>query len=348
MLKGRGAQYNPGNPFGRQEVVKEHLEGIDIEVSEENPKVQLFYETVKNPISTNSSPDLHLGYSINPYQGCEHGCIYCYARNSHTYWGFSAGLDFESKIIVKKDIADQLEKRFLNPGWKCQPIMLSGNTDCYQPTEKKLRLTRQILEKALKFRNPVSIITKNTLISRDIDLLTLLAEDNLVHVYFSITTLNEKLRRLLEPRTANAQKKLGVIKLFSERGIPVGIMNAPIIPGLNHHETPEILENAAQAGALGAGYTVVRLNGQIGALFKDWISKHFPDRAQKVIHQVEAMHDGRLNDSEWGRRLKGEGNYSLMIEQLFKVSKEKFFHNKKMPPLNVNAFRKGGNYQLFS
>ena len=259
MLKGRGAQYNPGNPFSRQEIVKDHSEGIDIETSEENPKVQLFYETVKNPISTNSSPDLHLGYSINPYQGCEHGCVYCYARNSHTYWGFSAGLDFESKIIVKKDIANQLEKRLLSPNWKCQPIMLSGNTDCYQPTERKLRLTRQILEKALKFKNPVSIITKNALISRDVDLLTLLAEDNLVQVYFSITTLDEKLRRLLEPRTANAQKKLEVIKLFSERGIPVGIMNAPIIPGLNHHETPKILENAAQAGALGAGYTVVRL-----------------------------------------------------------------------------------------
>ncbi len=347
MLKGRGAQYNPANPFLKQEVSQTHFEGIDEVTTTENPEVQLFYETVKNPLSKNDSPDLKLGYSINPYQGCEHGCIYCYARNSHTYWGFSAGLDFESKIVVKKDIAEQLEKRFLAQGWKSQAIMLSGNTDCYQPVERKLKLTRKILEIALKFRNPISIITKNTLVTRDLDILRELASYKLVHVYFSMNTLDESLRRFLEPRTASHQKKLKAINDLSNEGIPVGIMNAPVIPGLNHHEIPEILKKASEAGALNAGYTVVRLNGQVASLFKDWIIKTFPDRAHKVLHQIEAMHNGQLNDSEWGRRLTGDGNYAEMIAQLFKTAKKKYFSDREMPDLNTNIFRRGGNYQLF-
>ena len=347
MLKGRGAQYNPANPFLKQEISQTHFEGIDEDTSIENPDVQLFYETVKNPLSKNDSPDLKLGYSINPYQGCEHGCIYCYARNSHTYWGFSAGLDFESKIVVKQDIAEQLERRFLAQGWKSQAIMLSGNTDCYQPTERKLKLTRKILEIALKFRNPISIITKNTLVERDLDLLKELAYYRLVHVYFSMNTLDESLRRFLEPRTASHHKKLKAISELSKAGVPVGIMNAPVIPGLNHHEIPEILKRASEAGSLNAGYTVVRLNGQVASLFKDWIIKTYPDRAHKVLHQIEAMHNGQLNDSEWGRRLTGDGNYAEMIAQLFKTAKKKYFSDKEMPALNTNIFRRGGNYQLF-
>ena len=347
MLKGRGAQYNPANPFLKQEISQTHFEGIDEDTSVENPDVQLFYEKVKNPLSKNDSPDLKLGYSINPYQGCEHGCIYCYARNSHTYWGFSAGLDFESKIVVKQDIAEQLERRFLAQGWKSQAIMLSGNTDCYQPTERKLKLTRKILEIALKFRNPISIITKNTLVERDLDLLKELAYYRLVHVYFSMNTLDESLRRFLEPRTASHHKKLKAITELSKAGVPVGIMNAPVIPGLNHHEIPEILKRASEAGALNAGYTVVRLNGQVASLFKDWIIKTYPDRAHKVLHQIEAMHNGQLNDSEWGRRLTGDGNYAEMIAQLFKTAKKKYFSDREMPALNTNIFRRGGNYQLF-
>ncbi len=347
MIKGRGAQFNPANPFSEKEVVRAHHEGIDEDTSIENPEVQLFYETVKNPLSKNDSPDLKLGFSINPYQGCEHGCIYCYARNSHTYWGFSAGLDFESKIIVKRDIAGQLEKRFLAQGWQCQAIMLSGNTDCYQPIEKKLGLTRQILEVMLKFRNPVSIITKNTLVTRDLDILKDLAEHQLVHVYFSLNTMDEALRRLMEPRTASHLKKLKAISDLSEAGIPVGIMNAPVIPGLNHHEIPEILRQTSEAGALNAGYTVVRLNGQVASIFKDWLIKTYPDRSHKVIHQIESMHNGRLNDSEWGRRLSGDGNHAAMINQLFRAAKKKYFSDREMPPLNTNAFRRGGNYLLF-
>ncbi len=347
MLKGRGAQYNPANPFLKQEVGQAHLEGIDEDTTTENPEVQLFYETVKNPLSKNDSPDLKLGYSINPYQGCEHGCVYCYARNSHTYWGFSAGLDFESKIVVKEDIAEQLERRFLAQGWRSQAIMLSGNTDCYQPIERKLKLTRKILEIALKFRNPISIITKNTLVHRDVDILKELARYQLVHVYFSINTLDESLRRFLEPRTASHQKKLKTISDLSQEGIPVGIMNAPVIPGLNHHEIPEILKSASEAGALNAGYTVVRLNGQVASIFKDWLIKTYPDRAHKVLHQVEAMHNGQLNDSEWGRRLTGAGNYAEMIAQLFKSARNKYFSDKEMPKLDTTIFRRGGNYQLF-
>ncbi|XOV94752.1 MAG: PA0069 family radical SAM protein [Bacteroidota bacterium] len=347
MLRGRGAQYNPSNPFSKQEISQTHLEGIDEDILSENPNVQLFYESVKNPLSKNDSPDLKLGYSINPYQGCEHGCVYCYARNSHTYWGFSAGLDFESKIIVKNDIASQLERRFLAQGWKCQSIMLSGNTDCYQPVERKLKLTRSILEVALKYQNPISIITKNSLVLRDIDLLKELTRNKLVHVYFSLNTLNESLRRLMEPRTASHQKKLRAIEELSKEGIPVGVMNAPIIPGLNHHEVPEILKHASEAGAMAAGYTVVRLNGQVSSIFKDWLIKHYPDRSHKVIHQIESMHNGRLNDSEWGRRLTGEGNHATMIAQLFKMAKQKYFAGKEMPQLNTTSFRRGGNYQLF-
>ncbi len=347
MIKGRGSQFNPSNPFQKQAIAFEHIEGIDEDTRSDNPDIQLFYESVKNPLSKNDSPDLKLNYSINPYQGCEHGCVYCYARNSHTYWGFSAGLDFEHKIVVKKDIASQLERRFLAQGWKSQAIMISGNTDCYQPIEQKLKLTRSILEVALKFRNPISIITKNALILRDIDLLSALAKHQLIHVYFSINTLDEFLRRKLEPRTSSHQKKLKAIAELTSEGIPVGIMNAPVIPGLNHHEIPEILKKSSEAGALNAGYTVVRLNGQVASIFKDWLIKTFPDRAHKVIHQVESMHNGSLNDSEWGRRIVGEGNHAEMIKQLFKTSKKKYFEGKGMPPLDTNVFRKGGNYQLF-
>lgn len=347
MIKGKGAQYNPANPYLKNEITHEHNEGIDEYTGDEKPKTQIFYENPKNVLSKNTSPDLKWSYSVNPYQGCEHGCIYCYARNSHTYWGFSAGLDFESKIIVKENVARKLEEALVAKSWKAQPIMLSGNTDCYQPVEKKLGLTREILEVCLKYRNPVSIITKNSLVLRDIDLLKELASMSLVHVYFSITSLNEELRSVLEPRTASYKKKLEAITALSKEAIPVGIMNAPIIPGLNHHEIPAVLEAASKHGASGAGYTVIRLNGQIGEMFDDWLSKNFPERADKIRNQIKEMHGGKVNDTNWGRRLKGSGNYALMIDQLFQQSLKKHFSGKEMPPFNLNAFRKGGNYSLF-
>lgn len=347
MIKGKGAQSNPNNPFLKQGSTHEHIEGIDDFSQKGSRSVEIFYESPKNVLSRNNSEDISFEYSINPYQGCEHGCIYCYARNSHTYWGFSAGLDFETKIIVKKDVAKKFEERILKPGWKVQPIMISGNTDCYQPLEKKYGLTREILQIALKYRHPLSIITKNDLILRDVDILTEMASHALVHVCFSITSLDEKLRMKLEPRTATYDKKLKAIRYLSEKGIPVSVMNAPIIPGLNDHDIPQVLQSTSDAGALDINYTVVRLNGQIGELFKEWIEEAFPERASKVLNQISELHGGKLNDSEWGQRMRGKGQYALMIDELFQKSKSRFFQDKKMPPYNLGAFRRGGNYSLF-
>ncbi len=347
MIKGQGAQSNPQNPFIKLESVTEHWEGIDEYDPDKTSEVEIFYDSPKNVLSRNKSEDIGFEYSINPYQGCEHGCIYCYARNSHTYWGFSSGLDFERKIIVKIDVASKFEERILTKNWKVQPIMLSGNTDCYQPVERKYELTRKLLMVALKYMHPVTIITKNTLILRDLDLLTALAELNLVHVTFSITTIDENLRQKLEPRTASAKKKLQAIETMAKSKIPIMVMNAPIIPGLNDHEIPKVVQAAADAGASDINYTVVRLNGQIGDIFKKWIEEAYPDKAAKVLNQIKEMHGGKLNDSEAKQRMSGSGNYSLMINELFHKSKQRYFQDRRLPSLNVSQFRRGGNYSLF-
>ncbi len=345
-FSGRGAQIKTGNKFLKNQYVTDHIEGLD-EPLLENPETQVFEENAKKIVNKVDSPDLRNMYSMNPYQGCEHGCIYCYARNTHEYYGFSAGLDFESKIIVKKNAAELFEKFILNSKWEALPIMLSGNTDCYQPQERKYQLTRSVLKVMARYRHPVSMITKNGLVTRDLDLLKDLASDNLVQVYISITTLNEELRRKMEPRTASGIKRLNTVEQLAKAGIPVGIMNAPIIPGLNHHEIPEILKAAANAGALTAGMTVVRLNGSIGKIFEDWLRKNFPDRYEKVWNQICSLHGGNVNDSQFGRRMSGEGNIADAIHQLFTVSKRKFFDGRSMPPLNLTKFRKGGLLSLF-
>ena len=346
-LKGKGAQINVANRFLNLSVDTDSIDGIDEELIDKKPQTQIFKETPKKIISTNNSPDLGLSASINPYQGCEHGCVYCYARNSHEYWGFSAGLDFETKIIVKPEAPSLLEREFLKPSWKPRVIMLSGNTDCYQPLERKFKITRELLKVFNKFKHPVGIITKNALVTRDIDVLKELAEMKLVNVIFSITSLQEELRRRLEPRTASAHKKLKAMEELSSHNIPTGVMNAPIIPGLNHHEMPEILKSAADAGASFAGYTVVRLNGQISKIFHDWLGKNYPDRADKVWHQVQELHGGSVNDSEFGRRIKGDGKISEIIKNLFDVSKRKYFKGRVSPTLETSHFRRGGNYTLF-
>jgi DNA repair photolyase len=345
-FKGRGSQIRTKNKFLRNNYVTDHPEGLD-EPLLVAPKTQLFYEQSNKVVNKVTSPDLNMMYSLNPYQGCEHGCIYCYARNTHEFWGFSAGLDFESKIVVKRNAPDLLEKFILHPKWHAVPISLSGNTDCYQPVERKLEITRQLLEVFVKYRHPVGLITKNSLILRDIDLLTDLARDQLVHVYISITTLDEKLRSIMEPRTASASKRLKTIETLTLAGIPVGIMNAPIVPGLNHHEIPGLLRAAADHGALGAGMTVVRLNGAVGKIFEDWLRKNFPDRFDKVWNQICALHDGHVYDSDFGRRMTGEGNYADVIHQLFRTAKRKYFSGRTMPPINVSSFRTGGTLSLF-
>ncbi|MEO9484665.1 MAG: PA0069 family radical SAM protein [Ekhidna sp.] len=346
-LKGKGAQINVANKFSEQRIEAIDYDGLDEEFLLDKPAIELFKETPKRIISTNSSPDIGMSASINPYQGCEHGCVYCYARNSHEYWGFSAGLDFETKLIVKPDAPKLLEAEFLKSSYKPRTIMLSGNTDCYQPIERKFELTRKLLTVFNKYKNPVGIITKNALVTRDVDILKELADSNLVHVIFSITSLDEKLRQKLEPRTASATKKLRAMEKLAKEGIPVGVMNAPLIPGLNHHEIPMILKSSADAGASFASYTVVRLNGQVATIFKDWLSKNFPDRADKVWSQIKNLHGGNVNDTEYDRRIKGEGKISEIIRKLFEVSKRKYFGDHVFEPLSTAHFRKGGSYSLF-
>ena len=341
-FKGRGAEIKTNNKFLKAEYVAEHIEGLD-EPLLSAPTTQIFYENARKVVNKVESPDLQGMFSLNPYQGCEHGCIYCYARNTHEYWGFSAGLDFESKIIVKENAPQLLEKFLIHPEWHATPIMLSGNTDCYQPLERKLEITRKLLMIFSKYRHPVGIISKNSLVTRDIDILSDLAKDKLVQVHISITTLNEDLRRAMEPRTASAKKRLLTVEALAKAGIPVGIMNAPIIPGLNHHEIPAVIKAASEHGAMGAGMTIVRLNGSIGKIFEDWLRKNFPDRFEKVWNQICAVHGGNVNDSVFGRRMTGEGNYAEVVQQLFRSAKRKYFEGRSMPPMDLTKFRKGGN-----
>lgn len=345
IIKGRGAQKNTHNPFLKNKLVQEFIEGLDEEYIED-PTTRYFFENPKNIINRVDSPDLGLAYSMNPYQGCEHGCIYCYARNSHQYWGYSAGLDFEKKIIVKENAPNLLEDHFDKRSYIPSVIMLSGNTDCYQPVEKKLKITRRILEVFLKYENPVSIITKNSLILRDLDLLSELNKYDLIQVSVSITSLNEDLRQKLEPRTATAANRLKVVNALSSSGIPVNIMVAPIIPSLNSHEIPEILKAAGHNGASSAGYTVVRLNGSIGEIFEDWINKTYPDRSEKVLNQIKECHGGKLNDSRYGVRMKGEGNFSKEISDLFHWSANKYLNKHFRKDLSLAHFKRPEKGQL--
>jgi DNA repair photolyase len=346
IINGRGAQTNPVSRFSAQQPTLAHWEGID-ELPTPSHPTQFYVEHPKQIVNKVTSPDLGFAHSVNPYQGCEHGCVYCYARNVHEYWGFSAGLDFESKIIVKKNAAKVLEKTFNSSGWKPSAISLSGNTDCYQPAERKYQLTRQILEVCLRYGNPVGIITKNSLILRDLDILKKLAKEGLVHVYISLTTLNEDLRRKLEPRTTTAKRRLQTVKELTEVGIPVGVMTAPLIPSLNHHEVFELIKQAAEHGAVAAGHTVVRLNGQVGPIFETWLRQAFPDRADKVLSQIRELHGGTLNDSEWGRRMRGQGPIADSIHQMAKLAKQKFLAGRSMPSYNLQAFRRNGQIGLF-
>jgi DNA repair photolyase len=342
FLKGRGAQVNTHNKFLKNKYVLEHIEGLD-EPLLENTATQIFEETPRKIVSESNSPDLSHMYSINPYQGCEHGCIYCYARNTHEYYGFSAGLDFERKIIVKRNAPELLEQYFNRKNYQPVCILLSGNTDCYQPIERKLKITRSLLEIFLKYRNPVAIISKNNVILRDLDLLEQLASMNLVHVAVSITSLNEQLRQKLEPRTVTASGRLAVIQRLSEKGVPVRVMAAPLIPGLNSNEVPDIIKAAADRGAMAAGFTIVRLNGSIAEIFTDWIYKTFPDRAEKVLNMIKACHDGNLNDSNFGRRMGGDGHVAESIHQLFRMACNRFLAGRDMPPFNYDLFvPKGG------
>lgn len=283
---------------------------------------------------------------MNPYQGCEHGCIYCYARNTHEFWGYSAGLDFEKKILYKKNAAELLEGKLKNKNWKSQNIMLSGNTDCYQPIEKKLELTRDILLVFLKYKHPVSIITKNALILRDLDLLTELAKMKLLHVSISITSLKEETRRILEPRTASIKKRLKTVEVLAQNDIPVNVMMAPIIPAINSHEIFDLVKRVSELGALSAAYTIIRLNGAVSEIFADWLHKTMPNSANKILHQIEECHGGHLNDSRFGIRMLGEGKIAEQVAIQFRLAKKKYLKDTTLPPLNYALYEQHKNSQL--
>jgi DNA repair photolyase len=348
ITKGRGAQFNTPNKFTAQTYAAIHPEAIDDWETDVKP-TQYLQDNSKTIVNKITSQDIPFMYSLNPYQGCEHGCSYCFARNTHEYWGYSAGTDFEQKIIVKRKAPDLLRNLFSSKKWHCTPIALSSNTDCYQPIERKEKITRQLLEVCLEYKNPVSILTKNALILRDLDLLQELAKHNLVSVATSITSMDEKLRQVLEPRTSTYLQRMKIIETLAKENIYCGVMNAPIIPGINDTHMYEVLRQASLYGASWAGYTIVRLNGAIGSIFKDWLHKHFADRAQKVWHLIESCHGGQVNDSRPSLRMSGEGKIAEMIKQQFMLHCNQFGLNKTKHTLNTFAFERlqKGQLRLF-
>ena len=345
----RGAADNPPNRFE-----KIHLEpdadwnpdeGAEGERSQ-GPRMQFFKDHSQTIISRHDSPDIGFGVSINPYRGCEHGCIYCYARPFHEYLGFSAGLDFESKIMVKERAPELLRAELSSPKWKPQVIAMSGVTDCYQPVERRLKLTRRCLEVLAEFRNPVFIITKNHLVTRDIDVLSELARHNAVSVWLSITTLDPEIRRVMEPRTSPPAARLAALRELSKAGIPVGVNAAPMVPGLTDHEMPAILKAAAEAGATSAGYTVVRLPYAVAPMFEKWLETNLSRSEGKVLNRLRAMHGGKLYDSTWGKRFGGEGIFAEQIAQMFEVARRKAGIKNEGSELSTTAFRRPGGAQL--
>ena len=349
QIKGRGAQLNGPNRFFElsHEMRDDFLEFCQKDGEEAGKNrtryLEVFPKTIVNKVK---SPDVGMAYSMNAYQGCEHGCVYCYARNTHEYWGYSAGLDFERRILVKKDAPKLLEELLKKKSWKAHPIIMSGNTDCYQPAEKQFKITRACLEVFLKYKHPVGIITKNSRILEDLGVLKDLAMDNLVCVNMSITSLSEHTRRILEPRTATTKKRLETVKTLSENGIPVNVMIAPIIPSINSHEILPLAKAARDYGASSIGHTIVRLNGAIGEIFTDWIKKTMPDRADKVLHQIENCHGGNLNDSRFGTRMRGEGKIAEQINNLVKLARQKYFKDKKISKLNCDLHEQYKQRQL--
>lgn len=346
LEQGRGALENPTGRFEKIQLVDNP--DTDWPDYDELPplKTELFNDHTKSFISYNDSPDIGFNCSMNPYRGCEHGCIYCYARPSHEYLGFSAGLDFESKIMVKMDAPMLLRKELSAKSWDPQPIALIGNTDCYQPTERKLKLTRQCLEVLLDFRNPAGVITKNHLITRDIDILSEMAKFNIVRVLISTTSLDEHIQRTMEPRASSPKLRLEAIRKLSEAGIPTGVMIGPIVPGLTDHEMDPILKAASEAGATFCTYTILRLPHGVKDLFSTWLGTHFPDRKNKVLNRVRDIRGGRLNDPRFGNRMTGDGKYADYIHSMFALSRKRYGLDRERAPLTTEHFRNPENHQL--
>lgn len=338
-IKGRGTALNPENRFERIKIDVD-LDWLDTE-PQQKVAAEYFIDNTKNILAKNDSYDLSFTYSINPYRGCEHGCVYCYARPTHEYFGLSAGLDFETKIMVKPDAPRLLEQQFQSKRWTPQVVAFSGNTDCYQPIEKKLQITRQCLEVFLKFRNPVGVITKNALILRDLDILQELARYNLVLATVSVTTLDNHLARKMEPRTSAPEKRLDALEQLVAAGIPTNVNVAPVIPGLTDHEMPLILKEAAARGVKSAAYILMRLPYSVKELFFTWLNHNYPDRVKKVMHAVQDTRAGRLNDPRFSARFKGVGVRAAAIERMFKLCCQKYALNERKFDLSTDHFRRG-------
>ena len=339
----RGAASNPPNRFER---LRLEPDPDTFDPDEPPPATQFFADASESIITWNDSPDIGFEASINPYRGCEHGCIYCYARPTHEYLGFSAGLDFETRIVVKLQAAELLRKELASPNWKPRLLAMSGVTDCYQPAERRLQLTRACLGVLAECRNPVAIVTKNQLVTRDVDLLAELARHQAVMVHLSLTTLDPELRRVLEPRTAPPAARLATIETLTRAGIPVGVFVAPIIPGLNDHEIPGILDAAARAGARTAHYQILRLPLGVLGLFDDWLKQHRPARRERVLAGLRDLHGGDLTDARFHKRMTGEGRAADLIKRMFEVARQRAGLGARFPELSTAAFRRPGTAQL--
>lgn len=342
-VRGRGAGLNPGNRFEtvRLHVLGDHLDEVAIEYPDGRQATTRVYDDRSNAAINKvvDSPDINFDWTINPYRGCEHGCIYCYARPYHELLGFSSGLDFETRIVAKRRAPELLRSELAAPSWKGEPVVMSGVTDSYQPVEAKLKITRACLEIMEECGQPVSIITKNHLVVRDLDLLASLARRGAASVALSITTLDNGLASRMEPRASSPRDRLGAVEALSRAGVPVSVMVAPIIPGLNDHEMPAILEAAAKAGARRAGYTIVRLPHQVKALFLEWLTRNYPERAAHVESQLREARGGRLSESAYFARHRGKGARAAQIAQAFAVFKKRFGLAERSHALSSAAFR---------
>ncbi len=348
-ISGRSASFNPGNRFLEISLVPSDDDSRffpDEDRTERKVETKFYVDTSRTALAKNESPDVGFTYSINPYRGCEHGCIYCYARPSHEFLGFSSGLDFETKIMVKQDAPELLRETFTKRNWEPQVVAMSGNTDCYQPVERKLKLTRRCLEVFLEFRNPVGIVTKNFLITRDVDLLAELAKLELVSAAISITSLSQDLTKKMEPRTSSPAKKLETIEILAKNSIPVGVLVAPVIPGLTDEEIPSILREVSLRGAAFAGIQMLRLPYAVKDLFVDWIRREFPDRENRIISRIKQVRRGKMNSSSFKERMRGTGEAAKAIHQLFHASCNKYHLGNDRFHLATDKFRRPAGMQI--
>jgi DNA repair photolyase len=341
--RGRGVAGNPANRFEQISLER------DAEWNPEDdpaPRTQFLRDLSQSIISYNDSPDIGFNASLNAYRGCEHGCSYCYARNTHEYLGFSAGLDFETKIMVKENAPELLRRELSSPKWKPQMLAMSGVTDCYQPIERRLQLTRRCLAVLAEFRNPVIIITKNHLVTRDIDLLKELAAHRAAMVYLSINSLDSELARKLEPRAASPKMRLAAVEALAKASVPVGVLVAPVIPALNDHEIPSVLAAAKAAGAMCAGTEILRLPLTVAPIFEEWLEQNFPLKKDKILGRIRAIRGGKLNDPRFGSRMSGEGIFADQISQMFHVARRKAGLPEDGPELSTTAFRRAEGAQM--